>query len=154
MTLSQITNLLYSLMPQIQWVRPYQDVPIPLPPFGQITLLNSENLGFSQKRILHSSKDVLKVAFDALYIYTFQIDFYGENSFDLSQNFQQTLEINLTPELPISLKSFSPIRNLTELLDDKSFISRHNFEIELYITNTILKDEKSLQDISLNLNRV
>lgn len=154
MTYQNIINLIYSLSPSIQWVRPYQDNPVPLTDFGQISFLYEKTLGYSQERRVQTSNDFIEIAFDVLRIYTFQIDFYGENALNNALVFKQTLEVNLTPNLPISLKSFSDTRNLTELLDDKSFMQRYNFELEVFAVNTIFKKERIIRNIEFNLKRI
>lgn len=101
-----------------------------------------------------------------------QIDFYGPHAFSYALNARQYLLMNLQNienvklrllneqdnkfkniDLDlIDLKGLSELRNLTRLLDDKSWGERWSFDVDGFIVDTITENDNSVID-NIQINR-
>lgn len=155
----KLYDFLQGLLPNdMQFMNPYlDDDPAPKSNFVQMTVLPVRPVGRSQQREVsfdETDKNV-QVAYDLERIYTVQFDFYGPDAFENALIYQQTLEVNLK-EIPNpigNLKTFSEIRNLTDLQENKRFLKRYSFDVELYIIDSISKEQPYLTRFQKTLVR-
>lgn len=148
---NRVYNYLQSLLPNnLQFVESYQeDVPIPLKDWVQMNILSVRNIGRSIERQgeVDTENKQVQALYDIEQVYKIQFDFYGNNAFSNASIYLQTLQVNLDENTQlnssnqINLKTFSEIRNLTDLLENKKFLKRYNFDIELYVIQTISKQQ-------------
>lgn len=143
-------DFLQGLLPNgMQFMNPFLDSdPVPLGPFVQMTVLPVRPVGLSQQRQSRVDEEnaTVEVAYDLERVWTVQFDFYGPDALENALLYQQTLEVNLreTSDAPCRLKTFSPIRNLTDLQENKRFLKRYTFDVDLYIVDSILKEQPYL----------
>lgn len=155
----KLYDFLQGLLPNgLQFMNPFLDSdPVPLRDFAQMTVLPMRPVGLSQQREASFNKDqkTVDVAYDLERVYKVQFDFYGFNAFENALLYQQTLEVNLRETLkpPCTLKTFSEIRNLTDLQENKRFLKRYSFDVDLYIVDSILKEQPYLTSFTHTLVR-
>lgn len=159
---TKIYDYLQSLLPNdIQLVDPYIDnSPIPNGDWCCMNILKTETIGRSAERQEEFDKEnkTLVVCQDINKIYKIQFDFYGKNSFENAETYQQMLQVNIDnntktgANLQINLKSLGEIQNLTELLENKKYYRRYSFNIELFTIETIRTKTYYLTDYKLTLN--
>lgn len=158
MTEPDLYDYLQSLMPQLQFVNPYtDDKPLPKPgtDFATFNVLDITDIGWSQPRHEAYDKDnaLITVAYDVQRIYQIQIDFYGPNALAHASLFKQTLQVNLTKNYGIAdLKKMSNIRNLTFLQENKKFMKRYNFDVEVFVVDTITKTSPAIQNAQITIH--
>ena len=156
----KLYDFLQGLLPNgLQFMNPFLDSdPVPLDDFVQMTVLPVHPVGLSQQREASFSDEqkTVQVAYDLERIYKVQFDFYGRKAFENALLYQQTLEVNLRETLksPCTLKTFSQIRNLTDLQENKRFLKRYSFDVDLYIVDSILKEQPYLTTFQNTLVRV
>lgn len=157
MTEKDLYDYLQSLMPELQFISAYTDkAPVPLTDYATFNVINIADRGWSQSRqadyIEERDKDLLKVSYDVQRIYTVQIDFYGANAFNNATIFKQNLQVGLTKNFGIAdLKKISPIRNLTFLQENKQWLKRYNFDIELYVVDTIERNSPIIETATIKI---
>ena len=141
MSENELFDFLQSLMPELQFIEAYtDDVPVPLTDYATFNVVNIEDRGWSQKRQLCYNEEIkiVKNAYDVQRIYTVQLDFYGENAFNNALIFEQELQVGLANTFGVAdLKKISSIRNLTFLQENKQFLKRYSFDVELFVVDTI-----------------
>lgn len=144
-------------MPQIQWVRPYQSNN-PLPPvdtdWGQITIMTVSDRGWSQARqkSFNETTGVITQEYDVQRVYSIQIDFYGPNAFDNATRFKQTLQVGLVNNFGIAdLKLMSEIRNQTQLLENKAYLHRYGFDVDVFVVDTITTTTPAIETAQVTI---
>ena len=145
----EVFDYLQSLLPQnIYYVNPYlYDVPLPNGDFVSFNISSSTTIGRSAPRELSHTEDNISIAWDVNKVYNIQIDFYGINSFDNAEKFQQILQVKLDLETEKENSKFNfksvgnEIRNLTDLMEDKTYLKRYGFNVELFTIETITSDD-------------
>lgn len=144
-------------MPTIQWVKPYLDYDS-LPPvgsdWGQINIINISDRGWSQRGTQSYDNDtgIISQNYDVQRIYTVQIDFYGPNAYDNAVTFKQHLQVGLSTEYGIAdLKSISDIRNLTELLENTNYLARYEFDVDIFVVDTITKQVPAIETATVTI---
>lgn len=158
MTEHELYDYLQSLMPELQFVEPYTDnVPLPKPGinFATFNVLGISDIGWSQPRHEKYDKEngLITVAYDVQRIYRVQLDFYGPEAFNNASLFKHTLQVNLTKNFNIAdLKKISDIRNLTFLQENKKYMKRYNFDVELFIVDTITKTSRAIQTAEISIH--
>ena len=104
---------------------------------------SSNTIGRSAPRKLENTDTDIDIAWDVNKIYNVQIDFYGINSFDNAEKFQQILQVKLDLETENKNSKFNfksvggEIRNMTDLVENKTFLKRYGFNVELFTIETI-----------------
>lgn len=156
---SDLYDTLQALMPTgVQFVNPYLDeVPLPRGDYVQMNILDIKPIGWNQRRFVDvdSSEDEAVFAYDIQKIYTVQVDFYGANSLENATFFHQSLMVNIVEDDDsICLKRIGDIQNRCFLQENKKYLLRYGFDIELFIVDTITKDSPYLENIVTNLARV
>lgn len=157
MTENDLYNVLQGLMPSgLQFVDPYLDeVPLPKDNYAQMNIIEVQPIGWNQRRIDTSDDKKATFAYDIEKIYRVQIDFYGSESYDNALYFHQSLSVNLVEDDDtICLKRIGNIENRCFLQENKKYLKRYGFDIELFIVDTITKDSPYLKNILVNLARI
>ncbi len=157
MTYNELSTYLRNLMPEIQWVKPYQDKN-PIPPvntnWAQITIMNVADRGWSQAR--QSSFDettgLITQKYDVQRIYSIQIDFYGPDAFEKAAVFKQTLQVGLANNNGFAdLKVMSELRNMTQLLENKTYMHRYNFDVDVFVVDTITTTTPAIETAQVTI---
>lgn len=151
MTENDLYNYLQSLMPKLQFVNPYTDK-VPLPPVGTdyatFNILNVDDRGWSQARQTGYDEQtgVITLEWDVQRIYSIQLDFYGPNALNNATVFKQTLQVGLAKTFGVAdLKTLSPIRNLTFLQENKTYMKRYNFDVDVFVVDTITNTSPAIE---------
>ena len=155
---SDLYDTLQALMPEgVQFVDPYLDeVPLPNGDYAQMNVLDVKPIGWNQKRYVSTDdvKRTVKYDYDLEKVYKVQIDFYGEGAFDNAVSFHQNLMANaVDDDSVVNLKVIGDIQNRCFLQENKKFLKRYGFDIELFVVDTITKDSPRLENILVNLAR-
>lgn len=155
MTEKGLYDFLQSLMPELQFINAYtDDAPVPLSDYATFNVLDISDRGWSQKRqkSYDDEKHTVISAYDVQRIYTVQLDFYGQNAFDNARVFKQTLQVALTKTFGIAdLKQMSPIRNLTFLQENKQWMKRYNFDVELFVVDTVERTSPVIETAKITI---
>lgn len=157
MTENDLYNTLQGLMPEgVQFVDPYLDeVPLPKGDYVQMNIIDIEPIAWNQRRIDTSDEEKATFAYDIERIYRVQVDFYGANAFDNASLFHQSLMVNIVEDDDtVCLKKIGDIQNRCFLQENKKYLRRYGFDIELFIVDTITKDSPYLKNIVVNLARI
>ena len=150
-------DYLQALMPTLQWVNPYTDRS-PLPPVGTnyatFNVMRVDNRGWSQQRPTGYDKStgLISIDYDVQRIYSLQLDFYGPDAFDNAIEFQQTLQVNLAHIFGVAdLKVMSEIRNLTFLQENKEYMPRYNFDVDVFVVDTITQTAPGIERVQIKI---
>lgn len=150
-------DYLQSLMPTLQWVNPYTDRS-PLPPVGTnyatFNIMRVDDRGWSQERPTNydATTGLISIDYDVQRIYSVQLDFYGPDAFDNASIFKQTLQVNLAENFGIvDLKVMSEIRNLTFLQENKEFMPRYSFDLDVFVVDTITKTTPGIERVQIKI---
>ena len=157
MTENDLYNTLQGLMPEgVQFVDPYLDeVPLPKGDYVQMNIIDIEPIAWNQRRVDTSDEEKATFAYDIERIYRVQVDFYGANAFDNASLFHQSLMVNIVEDDDtVCLKKIGDIQNRCLLQENKKYLRRYGFDIELFIVDTITKDSPYLKNIVVNLARI
>ena len=148
-------DILQNAMPNyLKFVNPYIDnATIPNGDFATMNILNIQDVGRSQEKQEDYDDTKVYIKYTQTRIYTVQLDFYGKNSLDNCNTFRQTLQVNLDRlshigESKVGLKTMSNTRNLTDLLDDKRFLRRYSFDVELFVIDKITAEKYYIKEIN------
>lgn len=155
------TKVLYdymqSMMPMLQWVNPYTDRS-PLPPVGTnyatFNVMRVSDRGWSQQRPTgyDIKTGLVTVAHDVQRIYSLQLDFWGPDAFDNAVEFKQTLQVNLAHTFGVAdLKVMSEIRNLTCLQENKEYMPRYNFDVDVFVVDTITQTTPGIERVQIKI---
>lgn len=151
-------DYLQSLMPTLQFVNPYiDDRPLPKPgiDFATFNILDVQDIGWSQPRHTNYDKEkgLISIAYDVQRIYRVQLDFYGPAALGNASLFKQTLQVNLTQNYGVAdLKKMSTLRNLTFLQENKKYMKRYNFDVELFVVDTVTKISPAIEKAQITLH--
>ena len=157
MTENDLYNTLQGFMPEgVQFVDPYLDeVPLPKGDYVQMNIIDIEPIAWNQRRVDTSDEEKATFAYDIERIYRVQVDFYGANAFDNASLFHQSLMVNIVEDDDtVCLKKIGDIQNRCFLQENKKYLRRYGFDIELFIVDTITKDSPYLKNIVVNLARI
>ena len=81
-----------------------------------------------------------------------QLDFYGPDAFDNAIEFQQTLQVNLAHTFGVAdLKVMSEIRNLTFLQENKEYMPRYNFDVDVFVVDTITQTAPGIERVQIKI---
>lgn len=153
---NKLYDYLQNMMPDLQFVNPYTDT-VPLPKKGDYATFNVLDIadrGWSQSRQVgyDSETGLISLAYDVQRIYRVQLDFYGPNAFNNATLFKQTLQVNLSNYFgDADLKILSPIRNLTFLQENKRYMRRYNFDVEVFVVDTITKTSPAIETAEVTI---
>ncbi len=151
-------DYLQSLMPELQFINPYiDDNPLPVEgtDFATFNVLGVDDIGWSQPRQTNYDKEngLITVAYDVQRIYRVQLDFYGPAALGNASLFKQTLQVNLTQNYGVAdLKKMSTLRNLTFLQENKKYMKRYNFDVELFVVDTVTKISPAIEKAQITLH--
>lgn len=144
-------------MPELQWVMPYETYDS-LPPvgtnWGQISILRVSDRGWSQDRqtAYDERTGTISQAWDVQRIYSIQIDFFGPDALENATVFKQTLQVGLATQTGIAdLKVMSEIRNLTQLLENTNYMHRYNFDVDVFVVDTITKTTPVIETAEITI---
>ena len=144
-------------MPELQWVMPYETYDS-LPPvgtnWGQISILRVSDRGWSQHRqtAYDDPTGIITNSWDVQRIYSIQIDFFGPDALDNATVFKQNLQVGLATQTGIAdLKVMSEIRNLTQLLENTNYIHRYNFDVDVFVVDTITKTTPVIETAEITI---
>ena len=155
MTETQIYDYLQAKMPTLQFVNPFIDMealPKDTEDFATFNIIGIETDGWNTNQYLSDKNNVITVENDQQKIYRVQLDFYGPNACSNANIFRQTLQVNLQfPSLDVGLKTISEIRNLTQLLTNKKWQKRYNFDIELFIIESVLTEQPVIDNATIEI---
>lgn len=157
MTENDLYDTLQGLMPKgVQFVDPYLDeVPLPKGDYVQMNIIDIQPIAWNQRRVNTLSEEKAVFAYDIERIYRVQVDFYGANSFDNASYFHQALMVNIVEDDDtLCLKKIGDIQNRCFLQENKKYLRRYGFDIELFVVDTITKDSPYLKNIVVNLARI
>lgn len=157
MTLNDVYDYLQSQMPTLQFVNPYLDnVPLPTrgTDYATMNVMGVDDRGWAQT--VQTGYDAVKgttsLRFDTQRIYRVQIDFYGPNAFSNATVFKQTLQVNLTKQkTTLDLKTMSDIRNLTFLDESKTYVPRYNFDVEVFLVDSITQTTPVIESAKITI---
>ena len=158
MTRNQLSAYLRNLMPELQWVMPY-DSDDSLPPvgtdWGQINITGVSDRGWSQQRkntVYDDETGLITQSWDVQRIYSVQIDFFGPGALDNATRFKQYLQVGLATEYGIAdLKVMSEIRNLTQLLENTSYMHRYEFDVDVFVVDTVTKTTPVIETAEITI---
>lgn len=129
-----------------------------LPPvgtnWGQISILRVSDRGWSQDRqtAYDERTGTISQAWDVQRIYSIQIDFFGPDALENATVFKQTLQVGLATEYGIAdLKVMSEIRNMTQLLENTNYIHRYNFDVDVFVVDTITKTTPVIETAEITI---
>jgi len=154
---SVIYDFLEGLLPEgLQFVDPYLDeVPLPKGDWAQMNILNIQNIGWEQRRTdsFDEEKGLVKNAWDIQRVYSIQFDFYGESAFNNSVTYQQNLRVALMEKKPllVDLKQMGNIENRTELLENKKYLKRYGFDLDVFVVDTIYDEKPYFETIKIRI---
>ncbi len=157
MTEEEVFNELQRLLPAgVQFVDPYLDeVPLPLGNFCQFNILSRDNIAWVQPRYQSANEEtgVGVWAYDIQRIYFIQIDFYGDKAFDNAGVYNQTLQTNLIEDERdlLDLKKIGNIENRTYLAENKKYVRRYGFDLEVFVIDTITKESPYFDKIEYKI---
>ena len=156
-TRTQLSTYLESLMPRIQWVAPYLS-DVPLPPvgtnWGQINIIRVSDRGWSQPRqkSYDDKTGIITQEYDVQRVYSIQIDFFGPDALQNATEFKQNLQVGLANNFGIAdLKVMSEIRNLTQLLENKCYLHRYEFDVDVFVVDTITKTTPAIETATVTI---
>lgn len=157
MTRNQLSTYLRALMPELQWVMPYESYDS-LPPvgtnWGQINITSVSDRGWSQNRQSAYDDTTGKItqSWDVQRIYSVQLDFFGPNALENATRFKQYLQVGLATEYGIAdLKVMSEIRNLTQLLENTDYMHRYEFDVDVFVVDTITKTTPVIETAEITI---
>lgn len=157
MTRNQLSTYLRALMPELQWVMPYESYDS-LPPvgtnWGQINITSVSDRGWSQNRqsAYDDSTGKITQSWDVQRIYSVQLDFFGPNALENATRFKQYLQVGLATEYGIAdLKVMSEIRNLTQLLENTDYMHRYEFDVDVFVVDTITKTTPVIETAEITI---
>ena len=154
---SALYDFLEGLLPEgLQFVDPYLDeVPLPKGDWAQMNIINVENIGWEQRRTdsFNEIKGLVKNAWDIQRIYTVQFDFYGASAFKNCVQYQQELRVALMEKksLLLDLKQMGNIENRTALLENKKYLRRYGFDLEVFAVDTIFTEKPYFESIKIRI---
>lgn len=154
---SDLYDFLEGLLPEgLQFVDPYLDeVPLPKGDWAQMNILNIQNIGWEQRRTdsFDDKKGLVKNAWDIQRVYSIQFDFYGESAFNNSVTYQQNLRVALMEKKPllVDLKQMGNIENRTELLENKKYLKRYGFDLDVFVVDTIYDEKPYFETIKIRI---
>ena len=129
-----------------------------LPPvgtnWGQISILRVSDRGWSQDRqtAYDERTGTISQAWDVQRIYSIQIDFFGPDALENATVFKQTLQVGLATQTGIAdLKVMSEIRNLTQLLENTNYMHRYNFDVDVFVVDTITKTTPVIETAEITI---
>lgn len=158
MTENDLYNTLQAFLPNnLQFVDPYlDDVPLPKGDWCQMNILNITPIAWNQRRYnALNQQGTASFLYDIQKVYNIQFDFYGENALDNANLYHQTLMVNIVEDDDtISLKRIGDIQNRCFLQENKKYLKRYGFDIEVFIVDTISKDNPYLENILVNYKRI
>lgn len=158
MTENDLYNTLQAFLPNnLQFVDPYLDeVPLPKGDWCQMNILNITPIAWNQRRYnALNQQGTASFLYDIQKVYNIQFDFYGENALDNANLYHQTLMVNIVEDDDtISLKRIGDIQNRCFLQENKKYLKRYGFDIEVFIVDTISKDNPYLENILVNYKRI
>lgn len=157
MTENDLYDTLQALMPAgLQFVDPYQDeVPLPKDNYAQMNIIDVQPIAWNQRRVNTYDEKKATFSYDIEQIYRVQIDFYGSNAYNNALFFHHSLMVNLVEDDDqVCLKKIGDIQNRCFLQENKKYLKRYGFDIELFIVDTINKDSPYLDKIVVNLARI
>lgn len=157
MTRNQLSTYLRALMPELQWVMPYESYDS-LPPvgtnWGQINIISVSDRGWSQNRQSAYDDTTGKItqSWDVQRIYSVQLDFFGPDALENATRFKQYLQVGLATEYGIAdLKVMSEIRNLTQLLENTDYMHRYEFDVDVFVVDTITKTTPVIETAEITI---
>lgn len=158
MTENDLYNTLQAFLPNnLQFVDPYLDeVPIPKGDWCQMNVLWITPIAWNQRRYnALNQQGTASFLYDIQKVYNIQFDFYGENALNNANLYHQTLMVNIVEDDDtISLKRIGDIQNRCFLQENKKYLKRYGFDIEVFIVDTISKDNPYLENILVNYKRI
>lgn len=159
MTENKLYDILQSLLPEgLQFVDPYLDtVPIPQGDYAQMNIIDITPIAWTQRRYVKTddTEKTVTYAYDWQKVYKVQFDFYGENAFDNAVNYQHNLIAGLTDfDDDVNLKTVGDVQNRCYLQENKLFLRRYGFDIDLFIVDTIDKTDPRLESIEPTVKRI
>ncbi|MBR2771614.1 MAG: hypothetical protein IKD78_06330 [Bacteroidales bacterium] len=110
--------------------------------------------GWSQGRqtAYDDTTGLITVSYDVQRVYSIQIDFFGPNALENALRFKQFLQVGLCSEHGIAdMKVMSEIRNLTFLQENTEYISRFNFDADVYVVDTITKTTPAVDNAQITI---
>lgn len=129
-----------------------------LPPvgtnWGQISILRVSDRGWSQDRqaAYNDETGIISQAWDVQRIYSIQIDFFGPDALENATAFKQYLQVGLATQTGIAdLKVMSEIRNLTQLLENTNYMHRYNFDVDVFVVDTITKTTPVIETAEITI---
>lgn len=144
-------------MPELQWVMPYESYDS-LPPvgtnWGQINIISVSDRGWSQNRQSAYDDTTGKItqSWDVQRIYSVQLDFFGPAALENATRFKQYLQVGLATEYGIAdLKVMSEIRNLTQLLENTDYMHRYEFDVDVFVVDTITKTTPVIETAEITI---
>lgn len=153
MTEEDLYDYLGSMLPSgLQFVAPYlDDVPVPNTDWAQMTVIDIRERGWSQQRQISYDDDtgIVTKGYDVLRVYKIQFDFYGKSAYDNVRAYKQNLEVNIGEDTQniTGFKLESDIRNLTFLQENKMYLKRYSFDLDLFIVDTIIKSSPTIDKV-------
>lgn len=153
-------DIIQNAMPTgVQFVNPYIDnATIPNKDFITFNIISIQDVGRSQESENKYNEETKKVeiSYNQTRVYTLQIDFYGIEALENCNIFKQNLQVNLDRQShignsKIGLKSLGITRNLTELLEDKRYLRRYSFDVDLFVIDRIIQQRDYIDGINLIL---
>lgn len=158
MTETKLYDILQALLPEgLQFVNPYLDtVPLPKGDYAQMNIIDIVPIAWTQKRYVDTSDEnkTVTYAYDWQKIYKVQFDFYGDNSFNNCVNYHHNLTASLMDfDDDVNLKTIGEVQNRSFLQENKLFLRRYGFDIDLFIVDTIEKTDPRLENILTSLQR-
>lgn len=156
MTENNLYDILQALLPEgLQFVNPYLDtVPLPKGDYAQMNVIGIIPIAWTQKRYVDATDDTVTYAYDWEKVYQLQFDFYGENSFNNCINYHHNLVANLIDDdVDVNLKTIGEVQNRCFLQENKRFLKRYGFDLEVFIVDTIDKTSATLKSIVPTVQR-
>ena len=129
-----------------------------LPPvgtnWGQINIISVSDRGWSQNRQSAYDDTTGKItqSWDVQRIYSVQLDFFGPDALENATRFKQYLQVGLATEYGIAdLKVMSEIRNLTQLLENTDYMHRYEFDVDVFVVDTITKTTPVIETAEITI---